>query len=182
MNRTSRRVSTKVMLTLVTVIGLAGLLLSSRAILPGIAGNSTPAAKPQGPFNNSDNFIFTNASLKGTYAGVLDCTLVIGPTPAPCAVSYLYTADGNGNINNTNATVNINGQTTLNVEFPGTYTVNTSGRISMVVTPINGPLTGVPLSVSSVVTETQGGQITELRGVDTSPGIVSTRVEKRIRK
>jgi hypothetical protein len=182
MNRASGKVSIKVLFILAAVVGLPALLLNSRTIMTGIAGNFAPAASAQGPFNNSDNFIFTNASLKGTYAGVLDCTLVTGPVPAPCAVSYLYTADGSGNITNTNATVNINGQTTLDVEFPGTYTISTSGRISMVVTPINGPLTGVPLSVSSVVTETQAGQITELRGADTSPGIVSTRVEKRIRK
>lgn len=181
MNRMSRKVSIKVMLVLAVGIGPVMLLLHSQAIIPGFAGG-TPYAAPQGPFNSSDNFIFTNASLKGTYAGVLDCTLVTGPAPAPCAVSYLYTADGNGNITNTNATVNINGQTSFNIEFPGIYTVSTSGRVSMTVTPINGPLTGFPLPVSSVVTETLGGQITELRGVDTAPGLVSTRVEKRIRK
>jgi hypothetical protein len=169
------------MLVLAAVIGVAS-LLTSHAIVTGNGSNSSPAPRPQELFNGSGNFTFTNASLKGTYAGVLDCTLVAGPAPVPCAVSYLYTADGAGNITNTDATVNINGQTSFNINFPGTYTVQTNGRVSMTVTPTNGPLTGFPLPVSSVVTETQGVQITELRGVDTAPGLVSTRVEKRIRK
>jgi hypothetical protein len=158
-----------------------GLLLNFHVL--GSGGNPNHNAQLQGPLSGSDNFVFTNASLKGIYAGVLDCTLVAGPVTGPCAVSYLYTADGNGNITDTNATVNINGQSFFNINFPGTYTVSTNGRVTSNVTPTNGPLTGVPLSNSNVVTETSGGQITELRGVGTSPpGIVSTIVEKRIRK
>ncbi len=183
MNRISKSFSIRTMIVLAAVIGVAALLLTSQAIVKGSGGNATPIAQPQEPFSNNDNFAFTNASLKGTYAAVLDCTLVAGPITGPCAVSYLYTADGNGNITDTDATVNINGQTFFNIKFPGTYTVGTNGRVALNVTPINGPLTGVLLSYSSVVTETSGGQITELRGVGTAPaGLVSTTVEKRIRK
>ena len=178
MNRTSSKFSSRTMVILMAVIGFAVLLLNARAIVSG--SNATAA---QSPFTSSDNFIFTNASLKGTYAGVLSCRLVAGPVTGPCAVSYLYTADGNGNITNTDATVNINGQSFPNINFPGSYTVSTSGKVSVTVTPINGPLTGVPLAYSNVVTETSGGQITEMRGIGTLPlGAVSTVVEKRIRK
>ncbi|MGE0132543.1 MAG: hypothetical protein AB7U82_31045 [Blastocatellales bacterium] len=182
MNRITKSFSTRAMIAPAILIGMAVLLLSYQTIVKGKGGDSSPAAQSQDYFNNGDNFIFTNASLKGVYAGVLDCTLAAGPVTGPCAVSYLYTADGNGNITTTDATVNNNGQSFLNINFPGTYTVSVNGRVTMNVTPINGPLTGVPLSFNSVVTETSGGQITELRGVLTTPGIVATGVEKRIRK
>lgn len=178
MNRLPRTYSTGAVIAIAALICATVVLLTSQSIVSG----REASANPQSPFGVNDNFIFTNSSLKGTYAGVLDCTLVAGPTPAPCAVSYLYTADGNGNIINADATVNINGQTSFNINFPGTYTVETSGRVNMTIVPTNGPLAGFPMPISSVITETQGGQITELRGVDTAPGLVSTRVEKRIRK
>jgi hypothetical protein len=180
MNNVLARLTSKTVVILIGVIGLVFLGVAS-----GTSVSGTPGAtqyQSQDVFGRSDHFVFTNASLKGTYGGVLSCTLIGGPVTGPCAVSYLYTADGNGNITNTNATVNINGQAFFDIDFPGTYTVSANGRVSMTVTPINGPLVGVPLPVSSVVTETQGAQITELRGVDTAPGLVSTRVEKRIRK
>ena len=180
MNRMQTRLTRKAVMIL---LGVAGLVFLGAAARMGVTGSAGAAsAQPQSIIGVSDNFIFTKASLKGTYAGVLNCTLVAGPAAGPCAVSYLYTADGNGNITDTDATVNINGQTFFNIQFPGSYTVGTNGRVSLNLVPINGPLTGVPLPVSNVVTETQGGQITELRGVDTAPGLVSTRVEKRIRK
>lgn len=180
MNRLQRSLSIKAMIAMAIVIGVAALLLHSQTTVRG--KDASPDAQQKYHFSNDNYFILDNASLKGTYAGVLDCTLVTGPTPVPCAVSYLYTADGNGNLTNSDATVNINGQTFFNINFPGTYTVKTNGRVSMTIIPTNGPLAGFPMPISSVVTETQGGQITELRGVDTAPGLVSTRVEKRIRK
>jgi hypothetical protein len=180
MNNVLARLTSKAVVILIGMIGLVFLGVVSRTSVSGNAGATQLPS--QGVLGRGDNFVFTNASLKGTYGGVLNCTLVAGPVTGQCAVSYLYTADGTGNITNTNATVNINGQTFFDIDFPGTYAVSASGRVSMTVTPINGPLAGLPLPISSVVTETQGVQITELRGVDTAPGLVSTRVEKRIRK
>jgi hypothetical protein len=182
MNNTSRKIFGRTLVSLMAVIALTGWLLNHQVIVNGSGYNTGSTAQPQSNLNAGDNLNFTNAGLKGTYAGVLSGTLVAGPVTGPTAVSYLYTADGNGNITDTDATVNINGQTFFNINFPGTYTVQANGRVSITVTPINGPLTGVPLLASSVVTETSGGKITELRGIDTTPGLVSTRVEKRIGK
>jgi hypothetical protein len=137
------------------------------------------SVQAQNPFSDSELFIFTNASLKGTYAGVLSGTLV-GTPPVPGAVAFYFTADGNGNVTNTNATVNINGQIFDNIQFPGTYKVNVDGTIDYRVVPINGPLKDIPITARGVVTETDGGRITEYRDVYTGPSIVATSVMKRI--
>lgn len=178
MQRTARKSTVTTMITLLALLGLASLGLRYQASVKGSGGK----VQPQGLFGSGDHFIFTNGSLKGTYAGVLTGTAVGGPLAGPNAVSYVYTADGNGNVTNADATVNINGQSFPNINFPGTYTVSTNGTVSMTVIPTNGPLTGIPLSISHVVTETSNGQITELRGVGTTPGIVATNVDKRIRR
>ncbi len=176
MPRTTRKTTATTLLTLLALFALASLGLNYRSL-------ASLAAAAQGPFSNTENFIFTNASLKGTYAGVLDCSLLAGPVTGRCIISYLYTADGNGNTTNTDATINLNGTGFTDVNFPGTYTVQTNGRVVINATPTNGPFVGVPLTFSNVVTETSSGQITEMRGVGTSPpGVMATTIEKRIRR
>lgn len=179
MHRITRPLAFKALVLLFALIGLASLGLGLQTVLK----TTVNAAQPQSPFGASEHFIFTNASLKGTYAGVIDCSLLAGPVTGRCVISYLYTADGNGNITDTDATINLNGATFTGVNFPGTYTVQTNGRVILNATPINGPFTGAPLSFSNVVTETNAGLITELHGVGISPpGSMATNVEKRIRK
>ena len=175
------RLGMKAMLITVNCAGLLALGLAFTNSKDG-GGGVIPAARAQGPLLSHDHFNLSNASLKGTYAGVLDGSIVGGPVAGPTAVSYVYTADGNGNITDAAATVNVGGQTFEGVNFAGTYAVLPNGMISIRVVPCNGPLAGVPLTDSSVATETEGGRITEVRGVHTTPGIVATTIEKRIRR
>ena len=83
MGRTSRTLSFGTSIGLMMIVALAGLLLSFQAIVKGSGNETASAAQSQNNLNLGDHFIFSNSSLKGTYAGVLDCTLVAGPAAGP---------------------------------------------------------------------------------------------------
>ncbi len=178
MQRTTKTSAAVFVIALTALLSLASLGLRHQLFGPG---GATLAAPPQGPFNNPDNFILNNNSLKGTFAGVLSGTL-LAPPPAPpalTAVSYVQKADGNGHITDGKATVNINGQVFTDVLYAGEYTVKADGTISSQIVPSTGPLTGVTILANGVVTETEKGQITEHRDV-LHTGIVATSVVKKI--
>lgn len=166
--------------TTIWIISSAFCVVLAGLCLGLFSRSSVVSAQNNNPSLRFEHYTLTNASLKGTYAGVLSGTLFGGPAPVPTAVSYVQKADGNGNITNGKATVNINGQVFPNVDFAGTYTVNVDGTITAAIIPSNGPVAGVTLLINGVATEIEEGRIVEHRDVYHT-GIVATSVVKRLR-
>jgi hypothetical protein len=146
----------------------------------GLFSRSSVASAQNNSIFNFEHYTLNNGSLKGTYAGILSGTLIGGPAPTLTAVSYVHKLDGNGQLTNGKATVNINGQVFPNVDYAGTYTVNSDGTISTSIVPSNGPLAGVTILSNGVATEIEQGRIVEYRDMFHT-GIVATGVIKRIR-